>query len=216
MRTENNSGFVDAFNDYLELIAKGGKYIRTSDLRGIEMILSEFGNTEKYQVNFHWEDVGWMTFGGCELKEDVLELKWDKGWTHLIRPLFLEVYYFSQEPDVSFMRLGYSGLEPTGLYPIESLKGLRGEEYVRDGREVFPRECLESGVTGYDEAGDEILLSEEAEVETRAIIEGHFLIVSKGSILNDGRFDRFRQDLTKKGKESRYYGELLELRKKQG
>ena len=69
MRTKFNEMFVDAFNNYLKQNNQSKRYTKTDNPKGIERILNEFRNTDKYQVNFLFEDdADWGTFLGCIVK----------------------------------------------------------------------------------------------------------------------------------------------------
>lgn len=145
-----------------------------------------------------------MTFEGCRLEGDILKI--DFGCDNLIKPTLLETFYFNKEPDFNFMRLGYKGLEPTGLY--EDNPERRQEEYVVEHGGLLPRSYWDQDISGYGEDGDEVRLSKEARLEAREVKDGHFLIVSKGSILNSIQYEDTKSDLAQKGRNSGCYREI--------
>ncbi len=204
MHHENSEKFTEAFIDYLRQCNAGKEHTTTNNLVGIERTLQEFSDTKTYQANFFWENGGWYTFKGCNLDQEILEI--DFGVTYEVRPIQLETFFFASRPDFSCMRLAYQGLPLSGANPAEELEGSRTEEYVKEGDLFLPRSCWDAGIQGYDESGAEIPLNDDAEFIVRELKAGHFLIVSKGTDLNND--DKMIQSLARDGKKSAVYNML--------
>ncbi len=210
MRTPNNAQYVDAFNAYLKKQAPAG-YSTTDNPVGIERILQEFADTEKYQVNFHWDEYKFLMFERCTLgPERIMTL--DMNGSYLLRPVLLETCYFPKQEDCSFMRLAYQGLKPSGVYSKEDYPRHRDEigfeEYARAGGRNYDHSILEQGFLEHDEYGDEIPLPNDATSVVRFLRDGHFLIVSKGSVFNANHMNKSRYDLQERGREAVAYEEI--------
>ncbi len=130
----------------------------------------------------------------------------------MLRPTFLETFYFSRKRDLSFMRLAYKGMKQSGVnsdIPLEELLDLGLEEHARIGKKLYHREIFNQGFLDYDEHGEEIPIPQNAELIVRLLVDGHAIIVSKGSSINQNKAHNIREDLEKNGRRSRYYSEML-------
>ena len=200
------------FNEYLR---KQGTAV-TDNPVGIEKILNEFSDTKRYQINFHWDSMGFMLFQGCSLSNDsssyfkgnTIEIDFGSFYS-LIKPTMLETFYIQEQPDFSFMRLGYQGLAPTGLNEDhEMLKKEFGyEAYKKNSRGIISLEEHEQRFYDYDNGYRENL-PEEAITIHRELRGGNFMIVSKGSVLNASKYDVEMRDIAKNGINSKYFPKI--------
>ena len=212
MVLENNKIFVAAFNEYLRQKAPEGEAC-CDNLVGIERILSKFADRERYRVNFHWGN-SFIEFYGCSLNGDTLEIM-SGGGPKVVKPTLLETFYFGNKQNLSFMRLGYEGLEPSSVddddITEEELPALDLQEYVRIGKKLHPRSVLDQGFLDYDDSGREIPLPEDKELVVRFLTPGHFMITSYGSFVNSSRLNQMRISLEEKGRDSDYYQQMREF-----
>ena len=210
MRSPQNEKYVNVFNEYLK---QQGTSV-TDNPVGIEKILNEFNDTNKYQVNFHWSKGGWMTFENCKLNKETLEINFD-SFKNLVKPIALETFYFPNDPDFSFMRLSYQGLEPSGVNENYEflIEEIGHEEYVRVGEKNYPRDVLDRVSIDYDnylenENYGKKFLPDNTEAILRELRDGQFMIVSKGSVLNSSKFEGYMKDIAKKGIDSKYFPQI--------
>ena len=116
----------------------------------------------KYQVNFLFEDdADWGTFGGCKLNESNLELNLG-GIICVVRPKSFETVYVHKKPDLSFMRLKYKGLSPSGIYTPKELGEDQHEDVLEIGKEFYHIMHWEEKSMGEDENGNPIPLPNNA------------------------------------------------------
>ncbi|MBI2147769.1 hypothetical protein HYU19_04830 [Candidatus Woesearchaeota archaeon] len=188
-------------------IAERRRGLRTTNVLEMASVLDQLGERHRehgkprHQVNVHWEDIGWHTLRGAQARGNVLSL--DFGADYLVRPLVLSAHYFPKRPEWSFFHMGYNGLPPSGVYDYReedegdaSKRGTprRVEEYVDDNGRLLPRWCWDEERTPDDQT-----LSSSARLVVRELAAGNFMIVPKGNPLNSVQFDRYRNDIAKRG-----------------
>jgi hypothetical protein len=217
MRNEGNAQYVDVFNQYLKRLAPEGF---AEFKEGIEDKLKKFTDS-KYQVNFHWNN-GNIMFKNCKSTSDqqkefnqrefyqsefnrkMLEVESDGGSFYQFKPKKLEVFSFdSPREDFSFMRLGYQGLQLTGLneeFPPNY------ELLARINNQLYSSEIFDLGFIETEH--DKIPLPDNIQRVERILRNGNLIIVSKGSALNDSQLNDIRLILQQKGKKARIYKKL--------
>lgn len=191
--------YLDNFIFYL--VNNKGKNILT-DTRRIASYLDPLGDQNKYQVNLHWNDFGSIILSS--VRSDNLVLHINSCPTYLVKPKLLETFYFLRRPNLSFLRMEYQGLEPTGVNDYEKNNVPRSENCVFYQGKFHPSSCWETGQTeeGY-------LLGLEAELQVRELKDGAFMIVPKGNLLNTSDFNAHRNDIVNFGRNSLVLQELI-------
>ncbi|MBI2152060.1 hypothetical protein HYU21_05005 [Candidatus Woesearchaeota archaeon] len=196
---QNTKPYLDNFVAYLEANKDKQNLVNTAKMA---KFLDPLSDQKNYMINFHWNPTGWFTLLGVHSEDSTLHLNFSA--TYLVKPTLLETFYFLRRPDLSFLRMEYKGLEPTGINDYENGERPEREEYVECLGNLYSRSCWDEGRT---EDGRTIGL--EAELQVRELKDGTFMIIPKGNLLNTSDFDAHRNDIAASGRNSSVLQELI-------
>ena len=108
------------------------------------------------------------------------------AYTYTFRPAVLLFEYFPESPPNSFFLLETQQLQPCGVYKKNSGNSEEVDETVVEfaPAKYIDIACLDTGILGYNEEGDEIPLPLTMRIVSR-YMKGKFLVVAKRSIWNN-------------------------------
>jgi serine/threonine-protein kinase len=118
---------------------------------------------------------------------------------YLAKPRKMTLEYVVAAPAESFVIFDLAPLEPSGVYPPESINRWHEELVELSPGNYVERAVWDMGHNGHDAAGNEVPLPPAARLLLR-IFGGRLMLVSKGSVWNstprtyDGRHDRMTNE----------------------
>ncbi|MBI2152059.1 hypothetical protein HYU21_05000 [Candidatus Woesearchaeota archaeon] len=192
-----------SLDNFIVFMQQNKEKLNTTNAAEMAHILYDLRYKDKYNLGFYDNLFSSRTLNFIHSESGVLHLNFEINCfnkTYIVKPQLLETYYFSRRPELSFLRMEYKDLEPSGVYDYRR-NIPPSEEYIKYQGDNLPLYRLNNGSNP-----KECTFAGGAQIIVRELRDGTFLIIPAGNPLNTIRLENVRNNITLFGK----YSDLLQ------